>query len=74
LFREYTDSSYKTLSARPDYFGNLGPLISAEVGDVVHVELKVCMQRLKSATGVVDSAVVINVSTRGGKRRTMQAV
>lgn len=41
LFRAYTDATYKTLVNRPNYFGNLGPLISAEVGDVVHVELKV---------------------------------
>jgi FtsP/CotA-like multicopper oxidase with cupredoxin domain len=40
LFREYTDASFATLTARPDAWAHLGalaPLIRAEVGDTISV-------------------------------------
>ncbi|KAF5833657.1 Cupredoxin [Dunaliella salina] len=40
LFRQYTNSSFSQLVARPRYHGMLGPLIAAEVGDVVEVTLQ----------------------------------
>ncbi len=43
IFREYTDSSFKSLRARPEnwsHLGILGPLIRAEVGDTVKVVFK----------------------------------
>ena len=36
-FVEYTNASFKTPVAKPDYFGILGPMLRAEVGDVVEV-------------------------------------
>jgi len=43
IFREYTDSSFESLRARPDnwsHLGILGPLIRAEVGEMVKVVFK----------------------------------
>src|SRR5712691_4440409 len=43
IFREYTDSSFESLRARPEswsHLGILGPLIRAEVGDTVKVVFK----------------------------------
>jgi FtsP/CotA-like multicopper oxidase with cupredoxin domain len=43
VFREYTDASFKTLKARSDawaHLGILGPLIRAEVGDIIQVFFK----------------------------------
>jgi manganese oxidase len=40
LFREYTDSTFRTLKVRPrgeEYLGFLGPVIRAEVGDSIRV-------------------------------------
>jgi FtsP/CotA-like multicopper oxidase with cupredoxin domain len=40
LYREYVDSSFRTLKGRPDawaHLGNLGPLLRAEVGDTIKV-------------------------------------
>ena len=40
IYREYTDSTFKTLKPRPaawEHLGMLGPLIRAEVGDTVKV-------------------------------------
>ena len=40
LYREYTDESFKTLKPRPPewrHLGALGPLIRAEVDDVIHI-------------------------------------
>ena len=40
LYREYTDSTFKTLQKRPpewEHLGFLGPLIRAEVGDTIKV-------------------------------------
>jgi len=40
LFREYTDSSFRTLKPRPaawEHLGILGPLLRAEVGDTIRV-------------------------------------
>jgi FtsP/CotA-like multicopper oxidase with cupredoxin domain len=40
VYREYTDASFGTLKARPpewEHLGILGPLIRAEVGDVIRV-------------------------------------
>ncbi len=40
IYREYTDSTFKTLKTRPQqsaYLGILGPLIRAEVGDSIRV-------------------------------------
>src|SRR5690348_13383986 len=40
LYREYTDSTFKTLQARPpewQHLGFLGPLIRAVVGDTIRV-------------------------------------
>ena len=43
LYREYTDSTFTVLKVRPAdqaYLGILGPIIRAEVGDVIHVVFK----------------------------------
>ncbi len=43
LYREYTDASFKMLKPRPpdqQYLGFLGPVIHAEVGDVIKVVFK----------------------------------
>jgi FtsP/CotA-like multicopper oxidase with cupredoxin domain len=43
VFREYTDSSFRSLKARPEgwtHLGVLGPLIRAEVGDTIQVIFK----------------------------------
>jgi manganese oxidase len=43
VYREYTDDTFTTLKARPpewEHLGILGPLIRAEVGDVVKVVFK----------------------------------
>jgi manganese oxidase len=40
LFREYTDSTFKTLKPRPpewEHLGMLGPMIHAEVGDSIRI-------------------------------------
>ncbi|KIW52034.1 hypothetical protein PV05_07707 [Exophiala xenobiotica] len=37
LFREYTDGTFSTQAARPEWLGMLGPIIRAEVGDTVKV-------------------------------------
>jgi manganese oxidase len=43
IYREYTDASFSTLKPRPpewEHLGILGPLIRAEVGDVIRVTFK----------------------------------
>uniref|UniRef100_A0A3Q0S217 ferroxidase n=1 Tax=Amphilophus citrinellus TaxID=61819 RepID=A0A3Q0S217_AMPCI len=40
MFRQYTDASYSRLSPRPDWLGFLGPIIRAEVDDIIVVHLK----------------------------------
>jgi manganese oxidase len=43
IFREYTDASFRTLKPRPpewEHMGILGPLIRAEVGDMIEVFFK----------------------------------
>ena len=43
IYREYTDATFKTLKQRPpqwEHLGILGPLIRAEVGDVIKVVFK----------------------------------
>ena len=43
IYREYTDSTFAHLKQRPpeqQYLGILGPVIRAEVGDVIHIMFK----------------------------------
>ena len=40
IYREYTDSRFSKRNPRPDYLGILGPMMKAEVGDVVQVVFK----------------------------------
>ncbi|XP_061596610.1 ferroxidase HEPHL1 [Cololabis saira] len=40
MFRQYTDGSYSRLAPRPDWLGFLGPILRAEVDDVIVVHLK----------------------------------
>jgi manganese oxidase len=43
IYREYTDASFQTLKPRPpewEHLGILGPLIRAEVGDVIRVTFR----------------------------------
>ncbi|XP_026138757.1 hephaestin-like protein 1 isoform X1 [Carassius auratus] len=40
LYRQYTDGSYSEEIAKPAWLGFLGPIIRAEVGDVIEVHLK----------------------------------
>jgi manganese oxidase len=43
VYREYTDATFKTLTARPkdqQYLGILGPILHAEVGDTLRVVFK----------------------------------
>ena len=37
LFKGYTDDTYTTLTEQPDWLGFQGPLIKAEVGDLIEV-------------------------------------
>lgn len=40
MYRQYTDSTYKHLAPRPAWLGFLGPILRAEVDDVIVVHLK----------------------------------
>lgn len=40
MYREYTDDTYSRLAARPDWLGFLGPVLRAEVDDVIIIHLK----------------------------------
>nr|XP_057943945.1 ferroxidase HEPHL1 isoform X2 [Doryrhamphus excisus] len=40
MFRQYTDATYKTQASRPPWLGFLGPILRAEVGEVIVVHLK----------------------------------
>uniref|UniRef100_A0A8C2JJY9 ferroxidase n=1 Tax=Cyprinus carpio TaxID=7962 RepID=A0A8C2JJY9_CYPCA len=40
LYRQYTDGSYSKEIAKPAWLGFLGPIIRAEVGDVIEVHMK----------------------------------
>ncbi|KAK2828659.1 hypothetical protein Q5P01_019693 [Channa striata] len=40
MFRQYTDASYSHLAPRPQWLGFLGPILRAEVDDVIVVHLK----------------------------------
>ncbi|KAM3869287.1 ferroxidase HEPHL1-like [Diretmus argenteus] len=40
MFRQYTDATYSRPSPRPDWLGFLGPVLRAEVDDVIVVHLK----------------------------------
>ncbi|RVE63889.1 hypothetical protein OJAV_G00140780 [Oryzias javanicus] len=40
MYREYTDATYTQLAPRPDWLGFLGPILRAEVDDVIIVHLK----------------------------------
>lgn len=40
MFREYTDDTYSRLAPRPVWLGFLGPILRAEVDDVIVVHFK----------------------------------
>ncbi|XP_061754573.1 ferroxidase HEPHL1 isoform X2 [Nerophis ophidion] len=40
MFRQYTDATYSTLAPRPPWLGFLGPVLRAEVDEVIVVHLK----------------------------------
>lgn len=40
MFRQYTDATYSYLAPRPAWLGFLGPILRAEVDDVIVVHLK----------------------------------
>ncbi|XP_056296217.1 ferroxidase HEPHL1 [Pseudoliparis swirei] len=40
MFREYTDATYSRLASRPPWLGFLGPILRAEVDEVIVVHLK----------------------------------
>lgn len=40
LYRQYTDASYSSEVLKPAWLGFLGPIIRAEVGDVIEVHMK----------------------------------
>uniref|UniRef100_A0A3Q2PTM2 ferroxidase n=1 Tax=Fundulus heteroclitus TaxID=8078 RepID=A0A3Q2PTM2_FUNHE len=40
MYREYTDDTYSHLAPRPDWLGFLGPILRAEVDDVIIIHLK----------------------------------
>ncbi|KAJ0004534.1 hypothetical protein NQD34_010748 [Periophthalmus magnuspinnatus] len=40
MYREFTDGTFKQLAPRPRWLGYLGPVLRAEVGDVMVVHLK----------------------------------
>ncbi|TNN31805.1 Hephaestin-like protein 1 [Liparis tanakae] len=40
MFREYTDATYSRLASRPPWLGFLGPILRAEVDEVIVVRLK----------------------------------
>ncbi|XP_020495499.2 ferroxidase HEPHL1 [Labrus bergylta] len=40
MFRQYTDATYSSLAPRPAFLGFLGPVLRAEVDDIIVVHLK----------------------------------
>uniref|UniRef100_A0A7N6BX88 ferroxidase n=1 Tax=Anabas testudineus TaxID=64144 RepID=A0A7N6BX88_ANATE len=40
MFRQYTDATYRHFASRPEWLGFLGPILRAEVDDVIVVHLK----------------------------------
>ncbi|CAN0407636.1 unnamed protein product, partial [Laminaria digitata] len=40
LYKEYTDNTYTKEIEAPEWAGNLGPIIRAEVGDTIMVHFK----------------------------------
>uniref|UniRef100_A0A672PML9 ferroxidase n=1 Tax=Sinocyclocheilus grahami TaxID=75366 RepID=A0A672PML9_SINGR len=40
VYRQYTDESYSTEIPKPAWLGFLGPILRAEVGDVIEVQMK----------------------------------
>jgi hypothetical protein len=40
MFRQYTDASYTLQAQRPEWLGYLGPVIMAEVDEVIVVHLR----------------------------------
>ncbi|KAL0173413.1 hypothetical protein M9458_029381, partial [Cirrhinus mrigala] len=40
LYRQYTDESYSIEIRKPEWLGFLGPILRAEVGDVIVVHMK----------------------------------
>ncbi|XP_053296757.1 ferroxidase HEPHL1 isoform X2 [Pleuronectes platessa] len=40
MFRQYTDATYSTQAPRPEWLGFLGPILRAEVDDVITIHLK----------------------------------
>ncbi|XP_068187172.1 ferroxidase HEPHL1-like [Antennarius striatus] len=40
MYREYTDATYSQLAPRPSWLGFLGPILRAEVDDIIVVHLK----------------------------------
>ncbi len=40
MFRQYTDATFKHQSPRPAWLGFLGPILRAEVDDIIVVQLK----------------------------------
>lgn len=40
MFRQFTDATYSHLAPRPEWLGFLGPILRAEVDDVIVVHLK----------------------------------
>lgn len=40
VYRHYTDGSYSTEIPKPPWLGFLGPILRAEVGDVIVIHLK----------------------------------
>nr|XP_015817199.2 ferroxidase HEPHL1 [Nothobranchius furzeri] len=40
MYREYTDCSYRTQAARPEWLGFLGPILRAEVHDTIIIHMK----------------------------------
>lgn len=40
MFRQYTDATYSHLAPRPEWLGSLGPILRAEVDDIIVVHLK----------------------------------
>jgi hypothetical protein len=73
LFRGYTSSNFSTLSVQPNWLGFQGPIISAEVGDMVEVmlynDLKIATHPVSMhSMGLVSSIVPSNFEIRSDDR------
>lgn len=54
-YKGYTDASFKERSKQPDWLGLQGPILRAEVGDMIEVSALLSSRRCFVASGDVDT-------------------